>query len=344
MRDNKIVVGFIGNGKSCHRYNAPFILRRPDKYIIKTIYGRSEVKEPWTKIEGVNYTNNLDDILKDSEIDLVIISLPHHLHFEYSKLALENGKNVVCEKPFVETEEEAKELYKLSYEKGLTIQAYQNRRFDSDFLTVQKVIESGKLGEVYEIEMGFDYYRPEVPLSVDMYYPVYGMYYGHGCHTIDQVLSYFGTNYDKVVYDVRQLTGNGRMNDYFDIDMFYGNLKVSIKSSYFRIKERPSFTVYGKKGMFVKKTKDKMETHLKMFYGPEHKDFGLDTFEEYGVLTYVDDLGEIHEEKVKTVEGDYAYYYDALYETIVNKKEKLVKDEETLTQLRILQEGIKGCK
>ena len=129
-----------------------------------------------------------------------------------------------------------KELEQIANEKGLVIQSYQNRRFDSDFLTVQKVIESGLLGEIYEIEMGFDYYRPEVPLMFDKYIPVFGIWYGHACHTLDQVLSYFGTDYDKITYDVRQLLGEGRMNDYFDIDMFYGNLKVSIRSSYFRIK------------------------------------------------------------------------------------------------------------
>ena len=53
------------------------------------------------------------------------------------------------------------------------------------------------------------------------------------------------------------------MNDYFDLDLYYGTLKVSVKSSYFRAKERPSFIIYGKKGMFVKEKKDKQEEHLK---------------------------------------------------------------------------------
>ena len=59
------------------------------------------------------------------------------------------------------------------------------------------------------------------------------------------------------------------MNDYFDIDLYYGLLKVSVKSSYFRVKERPSFVVYGKKGVFVKQGKDKQEADLKKFYLPE---------------------------------------------------------------------------
>ena len=95
------------------------------------------------------------------------------------------------------------------------------------------------------------------------------------------------------------------MNDYFDLDLYYGELKVTVKSSYFRIKERPSFVVYGKKGCFVKATKDRQEEHLKLFYMPDNKDFGVDTLEHYGVLTYVDEEGTIHEEKVKSINGDY---------------------------------------
>lgn len=225
----------------------------------------------------------------------------------------------------------------------MIVECYQNRRFDSDFLTVQKVIESGKLGDLLELEMHFDYYRPEVPESVHEFSTINSYLYGHGCHTLDQVISYFGKP-DDIHYDVRQLLGEGRMNDYFDLDLYYGTLKVSVKSSYFRIKERPSFVVYGKKGMFVKAKKDKQEEHLKLFYMPTHDDFGVDLPSEYGTLTYYDDEGHYHEEKVVSVNGDYGRYYDALYETIINHAKPLVTPEQTLLQIEILEKGIQGLK
>ena len=77
---------------------------------------------------------------------------------------------------------------------------------------------------------------------------------------------------------------------------------------------------------------------------PDHEDFGVDLPHEYGTLTYYDDNNQYHEEKVVSVNGDYGRYYDALYETLITGKEKLVKDEETLLQLRILEEGIQGMK
>ena len=131
-------------------------------------------------------------------------------------------------------------MFALARQKGLILECYQNRRFDSDFLTVQKVIESNKLGELLEIEMGFDYYRPETPEAVHTFSRLNSYWYGHACHTLDQIISYFGKP-DHVHYDVRQLLGTGRMNDYFDVDLYYGNLKISDRSSYFRVKERPGF-------------------------------------------------------------------------------------------------------
>ena len=337
-----LTIGYIGNGKSTNRYHLPFVLQR-DNIKVKTIYQRNPKNEKWDRIQGVNYTSNLDELLNDDEIQLIVVCTMSNSHYEYAKMVLEHNKNCLVEKPFMETSKEAKEIFALAKEKGLIIQCYQNRRFDSDFLTVQKVIEEGKLGELLEVEMHYDYYRPEVPESCVDFAPSSSYLYGHACHTIDQVISYFGKP-DKIHYDVRQLLGEGRMNDYFDLDLYYRTLKVSVKSSYFRIKERPSFVVYGKKGCFVKETKDRQEEHLKLFYMPENKDFGIDTINHYGVLTYIDECGDTHEEKVKSVDGDYGRVYDALYETIVHGKDKIITDEQTLLQMEILEEGIKDLK
>lgn len=339
----KLTVGFIGNGKSTNRYHLPFILSRRDKIYVKTIYNHRLHFDQWKKIEGIHYTDQLDEILEDSEIQVVIITLSSPLHYEYAKKVLEAGKHCVVEKPFAARYSQAKELFDMAASRGLMIQCYQNRRFDSDFLTVQKVIESGKLGDLLELEMHFDYYRPEVPENVHQFSVSNSYLYGHACHTVDQVISYFGKP-DHTHYDVRQLLGEGRMNDYFDLDLYYGTLKVSVKSSYFRIKERPSFVLYGKKGMFIKSKKDRQEADLKHFYMPyEHDDFGLDSLDDYGTLTYCKE-GHYFEEKVETIKGDYGYYYDYLYETIIHHKPQLVTREQTLLQMKILEDAIKGLK
>ncbi len=276
-----LTIAYLGNGKSTNRYHLPFSTKLQDKIKVKTIYSPSG-KLTWPTLEGVHYTSDLEDIYRDPEIQLVVVTTPSHLHYELGKDVLLHGKNVLIEKPFTETSAQAKELFALAQEKGLFVQCY---------------------------------------------------------HTLDQVISYFGQP-DDVHYEVRQLLGKNRMNDYFDLDLFYGRMKVSVKSSYFRLKERPSFVVYGENGVFVKQTKDRQEEHLKQFYLPDHADFGIDLPEHYGTLTYMDANGNYHEEKVISEIGDYSRVYEGVYETIIHGKEKIVKDEETILQIEMVETGI----
>lgn len=339
MQNRKLVIGYIGNGKSTNRYHLPFVLNRPDKIRVKMIYQRNLAKQDWARIVGVEYTDDLEKILHDPEIDVLVVTTATAAHYPLAKKVLEAGKNCVVEKPFATSAEEAAELFQLAREKGVMVQCYQNRRFDSDFLTAQKVLASGKLGELFEVNMNYDYYRAYVPEGVESYRKEDAFLYTHACHTVDQVLSWFGKPLE-VRSDVRQLLGQGHMNDYFDLDLFYEGFKVSVKSSYFRAKSRPSFELYGRRGYFVKATEDRQEADLKKFYLPAgHPDFGLDLPEHYGTLIYYDEAGNYHEEKVPSEKGDYARFYDALYETLLHGVAPLVTEAQTMEQMRILAEA-----
>lgn len=333
-----INIGYIGNGKSTNRYHLPYVLQRKDLFTVRKIWQRSPRPE-WAKIEGVQYVTDIEDILSDPEIEVIVVTTPPLAHYEMVKRVLENHKNCVCEKPMTLSYKEARELFALAEKNSVMLQCYQNRRFDSDFLTVQKVIESGRLGDLTEIEMHFDYFRPEVPDSRSTYKREESFVYNHACHTVDQVLSYFG-NPSGYTADVRSLNGPDRMNDYFDIDMFYAGFKVSIRSSYYRVVHRPSFVVWGKKGMFIKYETDRQEFDLKHFYMPDHDDFGLDQPEHYGMLRWYDNNNCFHEEKIVSERGDYGRYYDALYRTVRDGAPQLVSREQTLTQMEILENCI----
>lgn len=339
MSNQKILtIGYIGNGKSANRYHLPFVLQRKDKIKVKTIFSPGHADNVWAELDGVTYTEDLEQLLNDDEIDLIVICTPASTHYALALKVLNAGKHCLVEKPFTQTSAEATSLFELAKSKNLVLQCYQNRRFDSDFLTVQKVIESGKLGDVLELEMHYDYYRPYIPENCHEYKQADTYLYGHGCHTIDQVISYFGKP-DTIHYDVRQLLGQNRMNDYFDLDFYYGKLKVSVKSSFFRVKERPSFIVYGKKGMFIKEKKDRQEEHLKYFYLPNNPDFGIDSINDYGIISYYDESNTCHEEKIVSERGDYGRVYDALYDSVILGRDKLIPDEQTILQISILEKG-----
>ena len=347
MEDRILNIGFIGNGKGANRYHIPFSWVLPEKFRIKTVYA-PHLGGPWPELPGVEYTTDLEAMLADPAIDIVEISTPHSTHYALTKQALEAGKHVVCDKAFVGTVAEAEELYALAETKGVTVQCYQNRRFDSDYLTARKVAESGKLGRVYEIVTHYDYWREVFYQMANegAYDRLNGIVYGHSCHCVDQLIDWLGIP-DRWNAEARQLGGEGHPDMAFDFDLYYDKvgIKATAAASYLAAIQRPSFEVYGERGTFIKVEKDQQERDLKKFYLPEgHDDFGLDTPEQWGVLRYYDEDGVMHEERVETVRSTYSGFYEALYETVAKGAPQLVKPEETIAQLRILEDATRDLK
>ena len=233
---------FIGFGKSTTRYHLPYVLHRKDRWHVAHIFRRgAKPEEQSPQYSHIHFTSDLDEILNDPQVKLVIVCTHADSHFEYAKRALEAGKNVLVEKPFTPTLEEAKALFALAKSKGLTVTPYQNRRFDSCFLTTKKVIESGKLGEIVEIESHFDNYRPVDGGKPGL--PQDGAFYGLGVHTMDQIISLFGRP-DHVAYDIRSLRNKANPDDTFEAQLFYGDLKAIVKTSHLVKLPYPRFIVH----------------------------------------------------------------------------------------------------
>ncbi|MFG0516563.1 oxidoreductase [Kluyvera intermedia] len=326
---------FIGFGKSATRYHLPYVLHRKADWHVAHIYRRSpKPDEQLPQYAHIHFTSELDDILNDPQVKLVVVCTHADSHFDYAKQALEAGKNVLVEKPFTPTLSQAKELFALAKSKGLTISPYQNRRFDSCFLTIKKVIESGKLGRIIEIENHFDSYRPVDAGKPGL--PQDGVFYGLGVHTMDQIISLFGRP-QQVSYDIRHLRNKANPDDTFEAQLFYGDLKAIVKSSHLVKLEYPKFIVHGHKGSFIKYGIDQQETSLKANIMPGEPGFGADS--SVGILEYVDDAGNNVREEVAVETGDYGRVYDALYQTLVNGSEIFVSESDALTNMEILEHG-----
>ena len=108
---NKLIIGYIGNGKSTNIYHLPFVLTLKDKIEIKMIYQRNLQNNIWPKIPNIIYTDNLDTLLKDPNIKVIFICVSIEGHYSLAKTVLEWGKNCVIEKPFSTNLENSKELF-----------------------------------------------------------------------------------------------------------------------------------------------------------------------------------------------------------------------------------------
>lgn len=336
-----LVVAYIGFGNSVCRYHLPYVERRKDTVKVKYIYRREEDRigdeERETWYPDITFTTNIDQVMNDPEVNLIVVNTPDQFHVSYTMQALDHGKNVLCEKPFAMSAKEASEVFAYAKEKGLIAMANQNRRYDADMRTVRKVIESGVLGEILEVESHYDYYRPSIADHVG-----FGILYGLAVHPIDQIIGQFGKP-KKVVYDCRSFDHPGESDDYYDIDFFYDRMKAIVKTSYYVKLDYPRFIVHGRKGSFLMPALGHQSAQ-KAKPGPVEISFEPLPEDKWGTLSYIDENGQDITKKVPTEIQDYGLIYDNLYDVIFNGGEKVVKDEEVIEVLRIIEEATKAAK
>ncbi len=336
-----LVVAYIGFGNSVCVYHLPYVADR-DFIKVKYIYRREEDRVGDTERESwypdITFTSDIDQVMKDPEVNLVVVNTPDAFHVSYTKLALENGKNVLCEKPFAMSADEAQEVFALAKEKGLLAMANQNRRFDADMRTLRKVLESGVLGDLVEVESHYDYFRPERDIQVKGFHMLYGL----GVHPIDQMIGQFGVP-KKVVYDCRSIANPGESDSYYDLDLFYDRFKAIVKTSFYVKLDYPRFIAHGTKGSFLMPPLGH-NSDIKRKPGPivlEKADYPE---EKWGTLSYIDKDGKDVTMKVPLEQCDYGMIYDNIEDMLTNGAQKVVKDEEVVAVLRIIEQGIQKAK
>jgi predicted dehydrogenase len=337
-----INIGFVGSGKSVHRYHAPFIIMRPEYFKIKTIFSPHAHQSTWARLKQVMYTENEDQLFKDPHIDLIVVACHLKDHVYYAKKALEHHKHVLVEKPFTPTLREAEDLFTLAKAQGCMLECYQNRRYDSDYLTLLDVLAKDLVRDPFELELHFDYARTATIEAIKHADIVDGFLYGHGAHSFDQVVAAFGKPHH-VHFDVRAVHPNQHYNDYFDCDFVYDRLKISVKSSYHRINPRPSIVLTGINSQFTKVSNDRQEHDLKLFINASESGFGQDRLEDYGLLSRLEN-DQRQDERIETIQGDYGRVYDGIYEHLILGQKQRVQAEETLEVMRLLELGAQAYR
>jgi len=223
----------------------------------------------------------LDEIIRDDAIDLVVITTTPDSHFEITKQCLEHGKHVLCEKPFVPTSAEAHLLQELARENKRLLCVYQNRRWDADFLTLQKLIKDNTLGRIVEFHTHFDRHKPERPVNWKgelLMSQGGGVLYDLGTHLIDQVYTLFGMPYSVTAFWAFERGAEEREPDAFTAILRYGpnGPMVIAKASVISIlPEQPRFVVKGTKGSFVSTGLDVQEDQLKRGVVPGSTEYGV---------------------------------------------------------------------
>ncbi|MBZ4042699.1 Gfo/Idh/MocA family oxidoreductase [Flavobacterium hibisci] len=333
----KIKTALLSYGMSGKVFHAPFLDLHPGFELLGS-WERSKklIQEDYPTVKSYA---SIDELLTD-DVDLVIVNTPVGTHYEYAKKVLLAGKHAVVEKAFTTTAAEAKELAQIAKEKGLKLAVFQNRRWDSDFKTIQKVINDGVLGDLVEAEFHFDRYNPVLSpkLHKETVNDGAGILKDLGPHLIDQAVCLFGSP-KSVFADIRYTRENTVVDDWIDLLLIYKDFRVRLKAGYFVREANPSYSIHGKKGSFLKQRGDVQEDELKIGKKPNRDSWGteLDNFE--GILhTEID--GKPIREKIKTLQGNYFEYFDGVYDAIANNKPEPVTAQDGVKVMQIIEAAI----
>jgi predicted dehydrogenase len=335
MTAKKINVGMVAFGLIARKYHAPILHALPGFEIVKVLERHHSLAEQ--HYPGVQTVRSMDELLADSSIELIVITTPNQFHFAQAKAALEAGKHVVVEKPFTVSSTEAEMLIQIAQTENRLLSIFHNRRWDGDFKTVSKIVQSGVLGELVEFESRFDRFisqqRENYWREQDL--PGAGVLYDLGPHLIDQALQLFGKP-RRLFADIRRQRPDSQVDDYFDLVLYYDRLKVRLKAGNLVKELQPRFVLHGTLGSFMKYGLDP-QNHLPISAEAiARPDWGKESPDKWGKLNT-----SIHgldiSGSVETLPGTYYRYYEDIYDAIIGERAPLVSAEDGLATIEIIE-------
>jgi predicted dehydrogenase len=329
MSQPPVRVALVGYGYVGKTFHAPLIAATPGLTLSAVVSSDAgKVRADWPEM---TVHASLAAALADPAIELVVIATPDALHADQAHAALAAGKHVVVDKPFTVTLDQARAVADHARQVGRLVSVFQNRRWDSDFQTLNALIQRGHLGEIVQYESHFDRFRP---LVRDRWRekPGAGVLLDLGPHLVDQALVLFGM--PQAIYaDIAIQKDGGQAGDYFHLLLRYPRLRVLLHASQMTQASNLRLAVHGTGGSFIKSGLDAQEEHLKAGMVPGAAGYGDDP--RPGVLIQLED-GEPVSTAVQPLPADYRDYYAALREAIRNGAPCPVTAEEAVAVMTVL--------
>ena len=343
MAEPIISVGLVGFGFAGRTFHAPVIASVPGLKLAGVLQRHGD--DAAQIFPGTRVVRSVPELLA-LDVPLVVVATPNESHAPIARECLLADRNVVIDKPFALTYVEAAEVAALAAKRRRLLSVYQNRRWDGDFQTLQKLVESGELGRVVTYESHFDRFRPERRDGAwrEQAGPGSGVLFDLGPHLIDQALQLFGVP-QAISGDVRLDRDGAVADDAFDLTLHYPGLRACLRASMLASYAGPRYVVHGTRGSYVKFGLDPQEDALKRGEKPGATlAWGREPESAWGTLI-VGASGEGRgipaqpgeERKIPTAAGDYRGYYENVRDAILGKAELAVTGDAALRVMRIME-------
>lgn len=334
-----VKIGILGYGFSAQTFHIPFISNMKE-YEFSGIY--SSKQDLFKKnFPNVPCYSDVHSLFNRDDIEAVIVTTPNEFHYSHAKMAILAGKHVILEKPVVVDPIEGEELLSLSKKHNKKIIAFQNRRWDSDFLSLIDIIKTDRLGTISHFESHMDRYRPVVRQRWrEGSNPGAGLLYDLGSHLIDQALVLFGPP-ESINADIRLQRPGANAVDYFHLILNYKNFPAILHASSYVLGPKQRYIVHGSKASYIKYGIDPQEQSLKNGASPLSPGFGEESPEIAGKLYTELEDDAWQEEVIKSRKGNYLDFFKKASACIREEGSNPVPFEEALNVIKIIASAIK---
>jgi len=317
---NAAVVGYGYAGRSFHTYLVPLA----DGLNLYAVATRDpERREAAAKERGVKTYASIDDLLKDDNVDLVVLATPHDTHAELAIKAMGAGKHVVTDKAMCMNAAEADAMIEARDRNNVMFSVFHNRRWDWDYLTVKKVIADGMIGEPFYFESTIMRYGKPRGWRAEKVHSG-GIMYDWGAHLLDHALQLVDSPVERVYCEMQYRGWDIDIGSYGKLLLHFQNgVLYQIELSNLARVDKPRWYVLGEAGGFIKYGVDPQE-------GPMvsgNIDATTEDPAQRGTV-FTEDNGERKEMVIDSVKGSWKSYYQNISDVLNKRAELAVKPEE----------------
>ena len=335
-RRGPLAVGLIGYGLGGSAFHAPLVAATPGlrlaAVVTRDTERRAEVRRRYPDARLADDVAALWAMA--DELDLVVVTSPNVTHVPYARAALEAGLHVVVDKPFAATADEARSVGELAGRVSRLAIPFQNRRWDGDFLTVQRLIREGALGTIHRFESRFERLRATAkpgwtqPGAAER---CEGIVYDIGSHLIDQALHLFGP-VSEVYAELAQRHPDVVVEDEAFLSLAHASgVRSHLYTSAAAAQPGPRFSVWGSRAAYVKHGLDGQEAALRAGGIPTGDEWGAEPREHWGM---VGAGTEIHQEP--TAHGAYPAFYAGVERAIRGEAPPPVQVSDAAAYLEVI--------
>ena len=324
-------VGMAGYGLAGRYFHAP-LLKGCGLDLVAVLTSNPErVGHVKSDFPEATVVSNIAELLSHN-LDLVIVASVNSVHVEQAIAALHAGVPTVVDKPMGRNLTETLEILKASDDTGVPVTTFFNRLFDSDSLTIKRVIREKEIGNVFRIDSRFERYRPD--LAAQSWREQSSAAEGGGLlldlqsHLVSTALDWFGPA-ELVSASVRSIRGASD-DDVVLVLRHESGVDSYLSASSIVGAPGPRIRMLGSKGALVIGELDPQEALLRAGKGPKNGKWEVSTKSEARIIR-----GE-EVSDIKVEDGNYAEFYSLVAGALVGKNSWPVSKEEIIAVATII--------